>query len=56
MSGKKDKSAFSEFSVVLTLDDSSSGAELEVEIPVENDELQIRKAKVPDKIILEVAK
>jgi len=55
MSGRKDKSAFSEFSVVLMLYETSSGDEFEVEIPVENDELQISKAKAPDKIILEVA-
>jgi len=57
MSLRKDKSAlFSEFSVVLMLYETSSGDEFEVEIPVENDELQISKAKVPGKIILEVAK
>jgi hypothetical protein len=49
--GKMDKSAFSEFSVVLTWNDK-----FEAEIPVENDELQIGKAKVSDKIILEAAK
>ncbi|MGH9754958.1 MAG: hypothetical protein ACREA2_19445 [Blastocatellia bacterium] len=49
--GKKDKSAISDFSVVLTWNEK-----FEAEIPVENDELQIGKAKVPDKIILEVAK
>jgi hypothetical protein len=52
--GKKDKSALSDFSVVITLSDGQD--EFEVEIPVENDELQISKAKVSDKIILEVAK
>jgi hypothetical protein len=49
--GKMDKSAFSDFSVVLTWNDK-----FEAEIPVENDELQITKAKVSDKIILEVAR
>jgi hypothetical protein len=57
MSLRKDKSAlFSEFSVVLMLSYTQSGDEFEVEIPIENDELQISKAKVPGKIILEVAK
>jgi hypothetical protein len=49
--GKMDKSALSDFSVVLTWNDK-----FEAEIPVENDELQIGKAKVSDKIILEAAK
>ena len=42
--------------VVLTFDDFSGDPEFEVEIPVENDELQISKTKVPDKVILEFAK
>jgi hypothetical protein len=49
--GKKDKSALSDFFVILTWSDK-----FEAEIPVENDELQITKAKVSDKIILEVAR
>jgi hypothetical protein len=56
MSGNKGKSVFSEFSVVLMFDDSPSVAAFELEIPVENDELQIGKTKVPDKVILEFAK
>jgi hypothetical protein len=49
--GKKDKSALSDFSIILTWNDK-----FEAEIPVVNDELQIGKAKVSDKIILEAAK
>ena len=49
--GNKDKSALSDFSVILTWNDK-----FEAEIPVENDELQIGKAKVSGKIILEAAK
>jgi hypothetical protein len=49
--GKKDKSAISDFSIILTWNEK-----FEAEIPVENDELQIGKAKVSDKIILEAAK
>lgn len=49
--GKKGNSAISDFSVILTWND-----QFEAEIPVENDELQIGKAKVSDKIILEAAK
>jgi hypothetical protein len=49
--GKNDKSALSDFSIILTWNDK-----FEAEIPVENDELQIDKAKVSDKIILEAAK
>lgn len=49
--GKKDKSALSDFSIILTWNDK-----FEAEIPVENDELQIGKAKVSDKIILEAAR
>jgi hypothetical protein len=49
--GKMDKSALSDFSVALTWNDK-----FEAEIPVENDEIQIGKAKVSDKIILEAAK
>lgn len=49
--GKKGESAISDFSVILTWNDK-----FEAEIPVENDELQISKAKVSDKIILEAAK
>jgi len=49
--GKKDKSALSDFSIILTWNDK-----FEAEIPVKNDELQIGKAKVSDKIILEAVK
>jgi hypothetical protein len=40
-----------DFSVVLTWNDKFEAA-----IPVENDELQIHKAKVSNKIILEAAR
>jgi hypothetical protein len=49
--GKNDKSALSDFSVILTWNDN-----IEAEIPVENDELQVSKAKVSEKLILEIAK
>jgi hypothetical protein len=45
------KIALSDFSIVLTFND-----QFEVEIPVEKDELQIAKAQVPAKLILETAK
>lgn len=48
--GKEDKSALSDFSIILTWNDK-----FEAEIPVENDELQIGKAKASDKITLEAA-
>jgi hypothetical protein len=49
--GRNDRTALSDFSIILTLND-----EFEVEIPIENDELQVSKAKVPANIILEIAK
>lgn len=45
------KTVSSDFSFVLTFNDH-----VEVEIPVENDELQIAKARVPATVILETAK
>lgn len=44
------ETALSDFSIVLIFND-----QIEVEIPVEKDELQIAKAKVPAKLILETA-
>jgi hypothetical protein len=49
--GQKERSALSGFALKLTWND-----ELEAEIPVENDELQLNKAKVPAQIRLEFAK
>ncbi|HYE71809.1 MAG TPA: hypothetical protein VEF04_00705, partial [Blastocatellia bacterium] len=51
VNGRKGKMALSGFSIVLTLRDQS-----EIEIPVENDELQIAKAKGPTTINWEAAK
>ena len=44
------KTALSNFSVILTFNNM-----FEVEIPVENDELQVGKAKLPEKFILEAS-
>jgi hypothetical protein len=49
--GKKERSALSDFSIVLTWND-----EFEAEIPVENDELQVSKARASESLILEIAK
>lgn len=48
---KTGKAALSDFAIVLTFNNQS-----EVEIPVENDALQIAKARVPTTLILEAAK
>ena len=49
--GRKERSALSGFALKLILND-----DLEIEIPIENDELQLNKAKVPAQIKLEFAK
>jgi hypothetical protein len=49
--GKKDRTVLSDFSIVLSWE---SG--LKISIPVKNDELELSKAQVSDKLILELAK